>query len=54
MSQIVREINRRHSARANLTLDSVPVGERPGKPIDVGHRGIEAGMTRLACDVRFT
>ena len=31
--EIVREIDRRHPARAQITVDAISIGERDGEPV---------------------
>jgi len=38
--QVLSEIDGRHAARADFTLDAVAVGQRRGQAGSVGHRGL--------------
>ena len=42
--QILGEVHGRHPARADLTFDPVPVGERKLEPVELGHLGLCWGV----------
>jgi len=62
MLEVFRQVDRRHTALAHLTLDAVAVGEGGGQVVDTRHQcdsrcaaaGAEARVSRRVCGCRWT